>query len=306
MLMSSPHGWCPSFHWPQEFLVYLGAHFKGLREATRAFLSSKVRAVREAGAPQAEVQRLSAIMLPGTAKAGRTWELAQEDQVYFVKDGSFQLELIEHATTAGSGSAAAGLKKIPWRSNTQQLQAATYAGTAGGADLGGRPQSSRPSTAPAASSGERGVARVSRRNAPGGGSGSGGNAGGGESENQQQPEDEGASTGGWGRDSGGARGRRVMPPLADCGVLASVRMAGGGRVVGTLGMEEELQRARLRGTVKKVVARLGPGHWFGGGAALIGEGPLQSGLRLVATSDAELWHVHVNVFMQQAGDAIIR
>jgi hypothetical protein len=44
-----------------------------------------VRAVREAGAPQAEVQRLSAIMLPGTAKAGRTWELAQEDQVYFVK-----------------------------------------------------------------------------------------------------------------------------------------------------------------------------------------------------------------------------
>jgi hypothetical protein len=169
-----------------------------------------------------------------------------------LQDGSFQLELIEHATTAGSGSAAAGLKKIPWRSNTQQLQAATYAGTAGGADLGGRPQSSRPSTAPAASSGERGVARVSRRNAPGGGSGSGGNAGGGESENQQQPEDEGASTGGWGRDSGGARGRRVMPPLADCGVLASVRMAGGGRVVGTLGMEEELQRARLRGTVKKV------------------------------------------------------
>lgn len=49
------------------------------------FQTKQVRAVREAGAPQAEVARLAALALPGSAKAGRVWELAWEAQVYVIK-----------------------------------------------------------------------------------------------------------------------------------------------------------------------------------------------------------------------------
>lgn len=53
-------------------------------------------------------------------------------------------------------------------------------------------------------------------------------------------------------DGGSAASRGPLPPLADCGVLASVRAVGGGRVIGTLGLEAELARARLRGVTRKV------------------------------------------------------
>ncbi|KAI8473642.1 MAG: hypothetical protein J3K34DRAFT_518762 [Monoraphidium minutum] len=266
----------------EDFLAFLGPFFRAQRDAARAFLATKarpprarasaarpaptrVRALREAGGPHYEVARLGGLLLAGGAKAGRAWELAAEPQVFFVKEGVCQLELVD--STGSLGLAALGAAAA-----LNRRQPPAQGGARGGA--------ARPSTAPAGAAAPRGD--------------------GGEAEGDP----DGAAGGGWGR-GGGAR-PRVMPALAAEGVLASVRMAGGGRVVGTLGMEDEAQRAQLRGVAKRAVARLGPGSWFGGGATLMGEGPVQGALRVVAAGEVELYHVHVDVFLQHAGDDLIR
>jgi hypothetical protein len=136
-------------------------------------------------------------------------------------------------------------------------------------------------------------------------------------------------------------GAGAMRPLASTGVLASVLLAGGGRVVGTLGLEDELLQARLRSVSRKVgtwaglelawvipgrpavgccinrsptlqscfpqvVAWLGPGSVFGGGGTIIGAGPIQAALRVVALTDVELYHVGAETLLTYGSAPLIR
>lgn len=63
---------------------------------------------------------------------------------------------------------------------------------------------------------------------------------------------------------------------------------------------------KLNPLLSQTLARLGPGSVFGGGPAILGDGPIQSCLRVVASSDLELYHIHAEVFCQHAGEALIR
>eukprot|EP00798_Chlamydomonas_sp_ICE-L_P016235 gene16235-22401_t len=75
-------------------------------------------------------------------------------------------------------------------------------------------------------------------------------------------------------------------PVEEEGILASVMMKDG-RLVGTLGHEEELRRMRRALIPKKTIATLEAGNRFGGGAKVMGEGDLQQSLKVRALRDDE-------------------
>lgn len=56
----------------------------------------------------------------------------------------------------------------------------------------------------------------------------------------------------------------------------------------------------------QTIAMLTPGSHFGGGPLVLGEGDLQSSLRVLATTDLEVYHCHVEVFMRHASPALAR
>ncbi|KAJ9513607.1 hypothetical protein QJQ45_006090 [Haematococcus lacustris] len=106
------------------------------------------------------------------------------------------------------------------------------------------------------------------------------------------------------------------------GVLANVVLRQG-RAVGTLGHEEEMRRLRRQLIPKKAIARLEAGSHFGGAqpgqgasacsarpragftAQVLGEGELQSSLRVLAATELELYHCHVEVFLRHASPALL-
>ncbi|KAJ9513475.1 hypothetical protein QJQ45_006027 [Haematococcus lacustris] len=110
--------------------------------------------------------------------------------------------------------------------------------------------------------------------------------------------------------------------MAEMGVLANVVLRQG-RAVGTLGHEEEMRRLRRQLIPKKAIARLEAGSHFGGAqpgrgasacsarpragftAQVLGEGELQSSLRVLASTELELYHCHVEVFLRHASPALL-
>ncbi|GBF99106.1 hypothetical protein Rsub_11915 [Raphidocelis subcapitata] len=266
-----------------DFLLILGPHFRAAQAAMLSFMGTQVRAVREARLAPGELPRLCAHVLTGSARGGKAWELAREPQIFFVREGACQLELVERSDWG---------QQPPWAGGTS-------GGGGGGQDpcsLPGFPAAPPPPRGPGsrpASAGGGGRASGAAQPAAAQGDGPGAAAA------------AGAGAGAAGGGAGAAA--RVMPPLATAGVLSTVRVAGAGRVVGTLGLEDELRKARLRGVTRKVIAHLGPGAAFGGGAALIGSGPVQSALRVVAGSEGvALYHIHADAFLAHAGDTLVR
>jgi hypothetical protein len=56
-----------------------------------------------------------------------------------------------------------------------------------------------------------------------------------------------------------------------------------------------------------VIAELCSGAVFGGGSAIIGTGPVQSGLRVVVTSPSvEVYHMHVDAFLNYGDTSLVR
>eukprot|EP00195_Chlamydomonas_chlamydogama_P007490 CAMPEP_0202906884 /NCGR_PEP_ID=MMETSP1392-20130828/40599_1 /ASSEMBLY_ACC=CAM_ASM_000868 /TAXON_ID=225041 /ORGANISM="Chlamydomonas chlamydogama, Strain SAG 11-48b" /LENGTH=944 /DNA_ID=CAMNT_0049595565 /DNA_START=401 /DNA_END=3235 /DNA_ORIENTATION=+ len=94
------------------------------------------------------------------------------------------------------------------------------------------------------------------------------------------------------------------PAMADSGVLANVVIRDG-RAVGTLGHEEELRRLRRSMIPKKAIATLTSGGHFGGGALVMGEGELQSSLKVLADTELEVYHMHVDLFFKKASGQLV-
>lgn len=95
-----------------------------------------------------------------------------------------------------------------------------------------------------------------------------------------------------------------MPVLAESGILSNVVLRNG-RAMGTLGHEEEMRRLRRQLIPKRTIATLGPGSHFGGGRRVLGDGELQSSLRVLAGTDLEVYHLHVDTFFAHASPALV-
>jgi len=93
--------------------------------------------------------------------------------------------------------------------------------------------------------------------------------------------------------------------LAETGDLANVVLRQG-RAVGTLGHEEEMRKLRRQLIPKKAIATLDAGLYFGGGKEIMGDGELQSSLRVLATTEIEVYHCHIQTFFKYASPEIIR
>ena len=50
----------------------------------------------------------------------------------------------------------------------------------------------------------------------------------------------------------------------------------------------------------QILTKMGPGMMFGGGAAAMGSGDLQTSLKVVAETDVELYHMHFDLFLKHA------
>ncbi|MEW5318361.1 MAG: hypothetical protein WDW38_009586 [Sanguina aurantia] len=79
-----------------------------------------------------------------------------------------------------------------------------------------------------------------------------------------------------------------------------------GRPVGTLGHEAELRRLRRSMVPKKLIATLYLGSWFGGGPRLMGDGELQSCLKVTATEQVTTYSIEISQFFRVASPALIR
>jgi hypothetical protein len=73
---------CPAL---QDFLAVLGGYFQAVQATMQSFLLHQVAPFQ--GISSKELARLCSHMLVSTFKAGKTWQLAAEEQVYFVKVG---------------------------------------------------------------------------------------------------------------------------------------------------------------------------------------------------------------------------
>jgi hypothetical protein len=69
----------------QEFLAVLGGYFQAVQATMQSFLLHQVAPFQ--GISSKQLARLCSHMLVSTFKAGKTWQLAAEEQVYFVKVG---------------------------------------------------------------------------------------------------------------------------------------------------------------------------------------------------------------------------
>jgi hypothetical protein len=56
----------------------------------------------------------------------------------------------------------------------------------------------------------------------------------------------------------------------------------------------------------QVLAALGAGHWFGGGADIYGQGGVQGSLLLVAQEAVEVLHIHIDDLVQHGGLELVR
>ncbi|KAG2491878.1 hypothetical protein HYH03_009830 [Edaphochlamys debaryana] len=88
-------------------------------------------------------------------------------------------------------------------------------------------------------------------------------------------------------------------------VLAAISIVDG-RAVGTLGHEDELRRLRRALIPKKTVATLEAGSHFGGGSRILGEGELQSAIKVTALTDITLYHMHVDQWLKTASPELVR
>ncbi|GAX82445.1 hypothetical protein CEUSTIGMA_g9873.t1 [Chlamydomonas eustigma] len=94
------------------------------------------------------------------------------------------------------------------------------------------------------------------------------------------------------------------PTMGDSGVLANVLIQGG-RAVGTLGHEDEMRRIKKMMVPKKLLTKLTPGSTFGGGPAAMGDGDFQASLKVVAETDMEMYHMHIDTFMRHASPELM-
>lgn len=60
-----------------------GSHFYGVQAAMRDFFTKQVPVMKEA--TSAQINKICAHMLTGQVKAGKEWDLSQENQVFFIK-----------------------------------------------------------------------------------------------------------------------------------------------------------------------------------------------------------------------------
>ncbi|GMH42400.1 hypothetical protein BSKO_10319 [Bryopsis sp. KO-2023] len=96
-----------------------------------------------------------------------------------------------------------------------------------------------------------------------------------------------------------------VPTVGESGVLANVEVHEG-RAVGTLGKEEQIKAIRRSLTPKKTLAKLGPGSWFGGGPQTLGEGDIQTSLKVIADTNIEAYVISVDDFLKFADPEIVR
>ncbi|GFR48779.1 hypothetical protein Agub_g10727, partial [Astrephomene gubernaculifera] len=96
-----------------------------------------------------------------------------------------------------------------------------------------------------------------------------------------------------------------VPDTLENEVLAAITIVDG-RAVGTLGHEDELRRLRRALIPKKTVATLEEGSSFGGGMRILGEGELQSCMKVTATTDITVYHMHIDQFFKCASAELVR
>ena len=51
---------------------------------------------------------------------------------------------------------------------------------------------------------------------------------------------------------------------------------------------------------------MGPGMLFGGGSLAMGSGDLQTSLKVVAETDTELYHMHIDLFLKHATPQMLK
>lgn len=59
-------------------------------------------------------------------------------------------------------------------------------------------------------------------------------------------------------------------------------------------------------SLMQTIASLEPGLYFGGGKEVMGEGELQSCLRVLATTEVEVYHCHIHTFFKFATPDMVR
>ncbi|WIA14585.1 hypothetical protein OEZ85_003100 [Tetradesmus obliquus] len=254
----------------EDFLQVFGPYFQDVATTRTHFLTSSVAPLKTA--QHAEVARLCSAMVSSKPPPGKEFDLQQE-QVFFIKEGAFELQLVDLAAqraadaafataVAASSASAAANELTPARRNPSATGAPAAAASCA-------------TTQPATSTLPDGDGLLDAAAAAAGFA---------------------AAAGPW---LGG------LPALAQHGVLASVRVKDG-RALGTLGYERELRRQRHASVPRRAVAMLGPGSWFGGGSTIYGSGQLLLALRVVARgSGCELIHLPLDGIAQQGGEGLI-
>eukprot|EP00775_Hariotina_reticulata_P010166 gene10166-10326_t len=213
----------------EDFLSVLGSHFQDVAASRYSFMEREVAPL--AGAPATDVRKLCTALVSTRPAAGKVWDL-QEEQIYFIKAGVFELQLIDleaqKAADAAVASAIAATSAIT----------ATAAPLAVHAPADG-PDAQHPSAAKTAGTGfpEEGLLAAAVAAAAA--------ANGVEALGQTPTESLGCRFG-------------DAPALAQHGVLASVRVCNG-RALGTLGLERELQKSRQAKVPRKVGETAGSG-----------------------------------------------
>uniref|UniRef100_A0A383VQE4 Cyclic nucleotide-binding domain-containing protein n=1 Tax=Tetradesmus obliquus TaxID=3088 RepID=A0A383VQE4_TETOB len=254
----------------EDFLQVFGPYFQDVATTRTHFLTSSMAPLLTA--QHAEVARLCSAMVSSKPPPGKEFDLQQE-QVFFIKEGVFELQLVDLAAhraadaafataVAASSASAAANELTPARRNPSATGAPAAAASCA-------------TTQPATSTLPDGDGLL----------------------------DAAAAAAGFAAAAGPGLGG--LPALAQHGVLASVRVKDG-RALGTLGYERELRRQRHASVPRRAVAMLGPGSWFGGGSTIYGSGQLLLALRVVARgSGCELIHLPLDGIAQQGGEGLI-
>ena len=59
-------------------------------------------------------------------------------------------------------------------------------------------------------------------------------------------------------------------------------------------------------TSSQILTKLVPGASFGGGPAAMGVGDLQTSLKVLADTDCELYHMHIDMFLKHATPRLLK